>query len=223
MKYLCICTADELWDTLSKLASDRVARIPLENVKEGTEYWVAENGKAAFVVRLICGRYFIDNLRIYAAGYRSKRSKPSIKYRTISGCQTSLPMDKAVYAAFIQPIDVSKRLPQRLKKWNIDDCSLSNLYTEEELNNCFLVKLGTYSAMYKNKFQRVVEILTFKYGKPMQYAQDIVADAFLYLCSQREEIKNPLGLWIYLATKGLSYRCNSWNFVPIDELDDNVV
>lgn len=95
MRYLDICTKDDYVARMEELAFSRVAKIPILYVNAGTEYWISENGEKAFVVREICGRMFVDSIKILTKK-RSSNSEPYIKYRTNRGKQTTTTVSRAV-------------------------------------------------------------------------------------------------------------------------------
>lgn len=203
MRYLDICTAECYVSRMEELACSKVARIPLVYVNCGTDYWISKNGDNAFVVREICGRMFIDSIKIFTKK-RSANSEPYIKYRTNRNTQISITVSRAVYGAFILKDTLPKHLPYH-KDGNPLNCSLDNLESTE-IDGRLKANMDKFADDYCRNFGRLTDYCQAEFGKSRQDAEDIVSDSFISVCEHRKPIKNFCTAWMLSIQKRIKFR-----------------
>lgn len=220
MKYIEICYPDQLHQRLDSLAKARVRRIPLEKTRKGTQYWIDEYAKVVFVAHLICGRFFIDRVRIYEAGYRSKNAKPCFKYRKDNNVQVTCALDKAVYGAFI----LKNRMPDSrsvfLRNFDLSNCSVQNLVTYSEEMLIIKSNMSQFAQIYLKNYKKMVEYCAAEFGRSQMEAEDIVSEAFLTMCKSIKKIRNPCGVWVWRIVKVQFYRIYRQFYIPLDRLKE---
>lgn len=217
MRYLDICTADAYVIRLEELAGAKVAKIPILYVNGGTEYWISENGDKAFVVREMCGRMFIEEIKIYTKK-RSPNSIPYVKYSTNRKTKTSITVSRAVYGAFILKDSLPKHHPYH-KDGNLLNCALVNLESTE-VDGRLKTNLNRFAEDYKRNFARFVTYCQVKFAKERQDAEDIVADSFIASCERRNAIKNFLAIWMLNIQKRFKFRQYAHTHQPIENIQE---
>lgn len=213
MRYIDICTADAYVVRMKELAGSKVAKIPILYVNCGTEYWISENGDKAFVVREICGRMFIDNIKIFTKK-RSVNSETYIRYRTNRNTQITVTVSRAVYGAFILKDTLPKHLPYH-KDGNPFNCALVNLESTE-VDGRLKTNLDKFAEDYNRNFARLVVYCQAEFTKERQDAEDVVADSFITACERRTAIRNFLAVWVLSIQKRFKFRQYAHSYQPIE-------
>lgn len=203
MRYLDICTTNDYVARMEELSNSKVARIPILYVNSGTEYWISEDGDKAFVVREICGRMFIDGIKIFTTK-RSANSEPYIRYRTNRNTQISITASRAVYGAFILKDTLPRHLPFH-KDGNPFNCSLDNLESTE-IDGRLKTNMDKFADDYCRNFARFTDYCQAKLAKDRQDAEDIVSDAFIAACERRSVIRDILAVWMLNIQKRFKFR-----------------
>lgn len=188
---------------MEQLAFSRVAKIPILYVNPETQYFISENGVNAFVVHEICGRMFIDSIKIFTKK-RSANSEPYIRYRTNRNTQVSITVSRAVYGAFVLKDMLPKHLPYH-KDGNQLNCSLGNLESTE-IDGRLKTNMDKFADDYRRNFARFTTYCQSQFAKERQDAEDIVSDAFIAACERRTEIRNILAVWMLNIQKRSKFR-----------------
>ena len=217
MKYIDICTKDDYVARMEELCSSRVARIPILYVNPGTEYWISENGEKAFVVREICGRMFVDGIKIFTKK-RSANSEPYIRYRTNRNTQITITVSRAVYGAFVLKDTLPKHLPYH-KDGNPFNCSLENLESTE-IDGRLKTNMDKFANDYCSNFARLTDYCQAEFAKQRQDAEDIVSDAFIKSCERRTIIRNFMAVWMLNIQKRFKFRQYSHNHQSLEILEE---
>lgn len=217
MKYIDICTKDDYVIRMEELGGSRVARIPILYVNLGTEYWISENGCNAFVVREICGRMFVDGIKIFTKK-RSSNSEPYIRYRTNRNTQITITVSRAVYGAFILKDTLPKHLPYH-KDGNPLNCSLDNLESTE-IDGRLKANMDKFADDYCRNFARLTDYCQAQFAKCRQDAEDIVSDAFIATCERRLAIRDILAVWMLNIQKRFKFRQCLHNHQSLDILEE---
>lgn len=203
MRYIDICTKEDYVNKMMELAATRVARVPILYVDTRTEYWISENGNKAFVVHDICGRMFIDRIKIFTKK-RSLNSEPYIRYRTNRNTQVSITVSRAVYGAFILKDVLPKHLPYH-KDGDPSNCSLDNLESTE-IDGRLKTNLQKYANVYLRHYKRLTDYCQIAFAKGRQDAEDIVSDSFITACQRRTIIRNIMSVWMLSIQKRVIFR-----------------
>ena len=217
MRYLDICTKDDYVARMEELVFSRVAKIPILYVNPGTEYWISENGEKAFVVREICGRMFVDGIKIFTKK-RSSNSEPYIRYRTNRNTQITITVSRAVYGAFILKDTLPKHLPYH-KDGNPLNCSLDNLESTE-IDGRLKANMDRFADDYCRNFSRFTDYCQAQFAKERQDAEDIVSDAFIATCERRLAIRDILAVWMLNIQKRFKFRQYLHNHQSLDILEE---
>lgn len=217
MRYLDICTTEDYIARMEELAFSRVAKIPILYVNPGTEYWISESGEKAFVAREICGRMFVDGIKIFTKK-RSANSEPYIRYRTNRNTQISVTVSRAVYGAFILKDTLPKHLPYH-KDGNPLNCSLDNLESTE-IDGRLKTNMDKFANDYSRNFARFTDYCQAQFAKCRQDAEDIVSDAFIAACVRRTVIRDILSVWMLNIQKRFKFRQYLHNHQSLDTLEE---
>lgn len=220
MKYIDICTKYDYVIRMEELGGSRVAKIPILYVNPGTEYWISESGEKAFVVREICGRMFVDGIKIFTKK-RSSNSEPYIRYRTNRNTQITITVSRAVYGAFILKDTLPKHHPYH-KDGNPLNCSLDNLESTE-INGRLKTNIDKFADDYCRNFSRLTDYCQAQFVKERQDAEDIVSDAFIASCERRNAIRNFLAVWMLNIQGRFKFRQYQHNHQPLDILEEQQI
>lgn len=216
MKYIDICTAEDYVSRMGKLAEARVGRIPLIYIDPRTEYWVSENGDKAFVVHDVCGRKFVDSIKIWTKK-RSLNSEPYIRYRTNRNTQISITVSRAVYGAFILKDVLPKHHPYH-KDGDLSNCSLDNLESTE-IDGRLKTNLQKYANVYLLHYKRLTDYCQIAFAKGRQDAEDIVSDSFITACQRRTMIRNIMSVWMLSIQKRVIFREYNHNHKTLEFIE----
>lgn len=216
MRYIDICTKEDYVNRMMELADTRVARVPVLYVDPRTEYWISENGNKVFVVHDICGRMFIDSIKIFTKK-RSLNSNPYIRYRTNRNTQVSITVSRAVYGAFILKDSLPKQIPYH-KDGDPLNCSLDNLESTE-LDGRLKINLQKFADVYLRHYKRLTDYCQVAFAKGTQDAEDIVSDSFIAACQRRTVIRNIMAVWMLSIQKRAIFREYMHNHRTLDFLE----
>lgn len=217
MKYIDICTKDDYVIRMEELAFSRVAKIPILYVSSGTEYWISETGEKAFVVREICGRRFINSIKIFTKK-RSVNSEPYIRYRTNRNTQITITVSRAVYGAFILKDTLPKHHPHH-KDGNPLNNSLSNLESTE-IDGRLKANMDKFADDYCRNFSRLRDYCQAQFAKCRQDAEDIVSESFISVCEHRKPIKYFCTAWMLSIQKRFKFRQYSHDHQSLEILEE---
>lgn len=217
MKYIDICTKDDYVIRMEELGGSRVAMIPILYINPGTEYWISESGEKAFVVREICGRMFVDGIKIFTKK-RSSNSEPYIRYRTNRNTQITITVSRAVYGAFILKDTLPKHHPYH-KDDNPLNCSLDNLESTE-VDGRLKTNMDKFADDYCRNFARLTDYCQAQFAKCRQDAEDIVSESFISVCEHRKPIKYFCTAWMISIQKRFKFRQYLHDHQSLDILEE---
>lgn len=208
MKYIDICREEEIVDRLQKHSGCNVAKIPLENINPKTSYWASSDGKSVYVLHLILDKFYIDKITIVKSGNRSKNSRPFFKVTTDKGHRVKVKLDSAVYGAFI----LKNRMPEKgksigLKEFDLDNCSVENLETDEDERIMMGKNAKRFARDYIINYIDMTKYCIRAFRVSKELAEDIVSEAFLYMLKTKTEgVINFRGYWVHNVKKLINYR-----------------
>lgn len=220
MKYNKICSPESIFGDLEKACGCEVRRIPFFDTQPNTNYYISKDGENVWVGMNACGHIFVNNLKIYPAGYRSPKSLAAFKRRNVCGMQPWCSIASAVFGAF--KLGEIPRFKVGLKDGNTRNNSLSNIVPI--LDTTKSVTLN--GMLYRQGYSRLVNLILAKW-RPLvskESAEDIVSEAFIKLAFRENTLHDNFALWrtaaigdaYLMITRKREFPCTFTEWCPVN-------